>query len=1712
MADSDIQKAIENDILPKHGKPAAAPKDDVRYMQDPATGRGGIALPGVTVTGTPSSEKIKPEEVKVLPTGVTVSRQEIEPPTKGRVFDVQPGDAGTFADRLRGLPQQPSQYIREKPGTTFGEYAGQPSPIGVNSREFGDLARRSTELPLEKSPIGEAITAAKEEAPRVGSDIRSLLSMAGPAPGMADIAGASRLAGTAARVGLGIAMQATPAGAGFTLSNQVMQEFSPRLAQAVNASISPVKTLLENTESGKKFAKNIPPELIELGDLVIQGALFQGVHHAVASGLGIKIAGGERLTADDIKTLRSIGQSVRGIAKGEEIRKAIDQVLTTNGQKLLTENATPPYRFDVTPKGVAIERANTLQAKTAGETIESAERVGMGMAQITEELHPATRFASDSPDADLISRTTKPFEQPPIILGAEEGTPEPLIHPAVSTTEPTEIVTAEGQAVSEYHAERERLGILHGTREGEDIFTPILDHKPIEVITGEVREEPAQTHPKATYQGTKRTAEGVLQYHEYRINDPDSPAFNANISLLPGRSLADAIAEKEELWKNSVQMTSEKLLADLGIVDTPARPPRGFMENKVMRSGEDPVKVKAMSDEELFDVFTKKGLDKTTAPIEEFPPEILDRMVESGEITREAADEALKVKTGSVNQATVDELKAKKTAKEAKTAKAQKSAKPPSPVPEFNPKDSKHIRSVLSSAGISEDLANQAARLLKHAKTPEQIRSVLEQTAASHYKATRPDEFRRMLEASGAKDSPHGWAAQEVIQMSADEMQSKLGIKDDPNRIAMRTLNAKAQKLYGKNFDDLTARQILALKKLDGDAAGAIGMTIVPGWAEFYEQDIVPAAAAIGKGLAETFKAARDLVSPRFKANREGTDAIMRATGDRNKAEFHLERLTYSIQKVFNGMSTAQQVDFIDNFKLGNRQATPQMQHVADLLHGLDDDLYRTVVETQIANMEKEGPKYDALSEAEKTAFIERIKAGTAHPEAWMNKVDERTLDYLDNHFRVLYKKIPGVPDKELRPWIGVKRSPFAGSQGFRRQHVLPDLSTGLALGGEPYSYNPMVLFRRSYADAMKYITAQRMWKSFKDLGLRKFVRKGGEVPEGFERLNDRLARVYFKADAGMVEAGEWYVEKSVAKLLNNHLSRDFVRESTLGRGLMSLKNATTAVELSISPFHAVFEAIEAASSSMALGFRELTVPGYRVQGIKDILGAVLAPEEISRTGVNIRRYAGNKAEFVANHPKAYAGLLKRFPQLDEIVDSIFLGGGKLTMHEDWKINSIDTFRDAWKNQNYIGAAMRGLPAAVEMSMKPIFEHWIPTLKIGTFAKEYAFELAERQRDLMSGKVSKPELARQIWDFVENRFGEMNFDNLFWDRTFKSIAQLNFRSVTWKLGNVKAFGGALAHVPEQLLEFGKAAKEGRAPRIDRSIAWTMSMATTTGVMSTIMTKMWTGKYPWEIAKDKTELLYNMVYPRIDANDEKQRLSMPTYFRDAVSLGRSVPEYIKHSMAGEIGRVADIWTNKDFYGTEVYDPEDPAWTKARDIAAHLIPSPFSIQSYRAAKDVGMSNDRAVMGFFGFTKAPHYISDTKAEVEMADILKRRGEFTYSKQQAEERTFKAQFARRAREGTITPEDMQRASEMNLFDEAGGLKPEVMERIEYSPGQRMFKSLELHEAKRVYDMMEEDERNQYSELLMEKIENAIEQNNVKELKAFMNAQEEISTKEESQ
>lgn len=410
-------------------------------------------------------------------------------------------------------------------------------------------------------------------------------------------------------------------------------------------------------------------------------------------------------------------------------------------------------------------------------------------------------------------------------------------------------------------------------------------------------------------------------------------------------------------------------------------------------------------------------------------------------------------------------------------------------------------------------------------------------------------------------------------------------------------------------------------------------------------------------------------------------------------------------------------------------------------------------------------------------------------------------------------------------------------------------------------------------------------------------------------------------------------------------------------------------------------------------------------------------------------------------------------------------------MPENYKTQTAKAFNENIKSGNYIGAVMRSLPAVNEVIQKPLFDVYIPRLKVGNFFEEFPHILDVNAKQLANGTVTRAQLARQTWDRIENRFGEMNFDNLYWNKTFKSSMQLLFRSVTWKLGNVRGFGSAITGQAKEFTEPLKfiASKVtgkqigggGRMARLDPSMAWVLGMCVTTATLSSIIQYTRTGKYPSE--------LKDYVFPKTgekDKNGNDIRLSVPTYMKDALALTKNPKSYVASSLSGIISKSLDAMNNRDYFGNFVYDPKDPVFQKAIDIFKYTTPMPFSVSTIKNLNESGATTDIKALSLLGFPKASKEftLSEFQKELQKSYTSQRGPSKPLTPDEQLSQGEKRDLKQRIYNGEATPSEIQDAVNQGLIRKDQVKNFEKTAKL--NTVQTMWKYLTLAERQRLIDM----------------------------------------------
>ena len=254
--------------------------------------------------------------------------------------------------------------------------------------------------------------------------------------------------------------------------------------------------------------------------------------------------------------------------------------------------------------------------------------------------------------------------------------------------------------------------------------------------------------------------------------------------------------------------------------------------------------------------------------------------------------------------------------------------------------------------------------------------------------------------------------------------------------------------------------------------------------------------------------------------------------------------------------------------------------------------------------------------------------------------------------------------------------------------------------------------------------------------------------------------------------------------------------------------------------------------------------------------------------------------------------------------------------------------------------------------------------------------------------------------------------------------------------------------------------KGGSPLLHGNFGWLIGMSLWTAVMGGTLMAL-SGKKPKE--------LKDFVYPYIG----DLRASTPTYWRDIIHLAHSPVGYVTSSLSSEIGRMADIWQNKDFYGNQIYNPDDSYLRQGWDAITHAVPLPFSLSSFQAAKSEGGNAAARAAGFLGFTKAPSYIQKSDAENLATEFMSaHRSVGSRTRQQAERAQVRSAIRNIYRRGGNPAEEIRNAERKGLLSPHD--LPILRRQARKSGLEAMIQTLNLTEQLKVYAAATPEEQKQ--------------------------------------
>lgn len=446
----------------------------------------------------------------------------------------------------------------------------------------------------------------------------------------------------------------------------------------------------------------------------------------------------------------------------------------------------------------------------------------------------------------------------------------------------------------------------------------------------------------------------------------------------------------------------------------------------------------------------------------------------------------------------------------------------------------------------------------------------------------------------------------------------------------------------------------------------------------------------------------------------------------------------------------------------------------------------------------------------------------------------------------------------------------------------------------------------------------------------------------------------------GLLKYGEYMAPEAVANLINNHLSPGLRSKSGAFRIWNGLANFQNMVTLGASAFHGATSAVNSVISQAAQGIQDLS-RGELLSGGKRLISLPAAPF--------MQAYMGDKLVRELRSPGP------RDTEIARLADAVIAAGGRSEQDPLYKTQLTDGMMKEWRKSNYTGAALRALGVPLEQLNRPIMEWMVPRLKLGAFADLARTEMEKLGPDATREQVR--EVMGKAWNSIDNRFGQVVHDNYFWPKTVKELAMAVTRSVGWNLGTYRELGGAGVDAIKQLV----GVFQGKRPEVTHKMAYAIALPFVAGVMGALYQYGKTGKPPDDMR--------DLFFPRTgetSPDGREIRTSLPTYMKDVYGFSSNPGKTILGKLHPTLTMVSDMLQNKDFYGTQIRNPDEPAMKQLLDEVKYVGKSftPISVTGMQKAGEEKQKSplDKA-LPFVGFPEAPASVSMTPAERIAQDI---------------------------------------------------------------------------------------------------------------------------------
>jgi hypothetical protein len=569
---------------------------------------------------------------------------------------------------------------------------------------------------------------------------------------------------------------------------------------------------------------------------------------------------------------------------------------------------------------------------------------------------------------------------------------------------------------------------------------------------------------------------------------------------------------------------------------------------------------------------------------------------------------------------------------------------------------------------------------------------------------------------------------------------------------------------------------------------------------------------------------------------------------------------------------------------------------------------------------------------------------------------------------------------------------PLLGSKDFMKERTFPTQQEGIKAGLIPTTYNPVDLQLLKLREMQKFYHGTTLADTMKQTGIARWVPAGQEraaYDAGLTPLTDRVFQPRLTGEAnpagfGRLEPGNYYAPEPAARLFNNYMSRGLAGQSVIFDTLRAAGNGLNKLQLGISGFHATFVTLDTMKSQVALGLQQIMRGSFGKGALS--IGTGLTPYSLIdtlRAGKNLHN--------------AWLDPANATPKWQALAQRLNEGGGRVSMDQFYRSNAsgplLRNLGDLKNPSSILGRALQTYTdqptmirkvlngsvqlagRVIETISEPLMGHMVPRAKLGVFAK-----MAEDWQDAHPAATPEERSAAMIkaWDSVDNRLGQMVYDNVFWNKIQKDMAFITTRSVGWNLGTIRELGGGVVDSAKLI----KDVAQGKAPEFTSRMAYTIAMPIVTALYGSILNYMATGKPP--------ESLLDYFFPQTGTKTpagEPERRNIPGYEKDVLEYSRAPVQTLLNKVNPLAETLMELHKNQDYYGGIIRDPHrDPAIPAYADYLLNQA-IPFSLRGFMRLHEEKANYQDQALAFWGFQPAPKSI--TQPQVGEAYQQKQEGQ---------------------------------------------------------------------------------------------------------------------------